>query len=70
MEDFFTAGAVLLRIVIAAIGLIAAAVILSVIYYGLALAACKIKRRRRKRKLERSMTGPATITSPSGERRA
>ena len=53
MESFFTAGAILLWIIIGIIGLVVAVGILSGISYGLLLFAAKIKRASRKRKLNK-----------------
>ena len=53
MESFFTAGAILLWIIIGIIGLVVAVGILSGIGYGLLLFAAKIKRVSRKRKLNK-----------------
>ncbi|MBQ2139918.1 MAG: hypothetical protein II433_02365 [Acidaminococcaceae bacterium] len=53
MESFFTAGAVLLWIIIGIIGLAAAVGILSIIGYWLLIFAIKIKRASRKRKLNK-----------------
>lgn len=53
MESFFTAGAILLWIIIGIIGLVVAVGILSGIGYGLLLFIAKIKRASRKRKLNK-----------------
>lgn len=55
MESFFTAGAVLLWIIIGIIGLVVAVGILSGVGYGLLLFANKIKRASRKRKLNKRL---------------
>lgn len=53
MEEFYTAGAVLLWIIIGAIGLVVAGIILSLIAFEVLNIACSIKKHNRKRKLER-----------------
>ena len=55
MEDFFTAGAVLLWIIIGAIGLVVAGIILALIAWTVLKIACSIKERSLKRKLERRL---------------
>lgn len=55
MEEFYTAGAVLLWIIIGAIGLVVAGIILCLIAFAALNIACSIKEHSRKRKLKRRL---------------